>query len=131
MSYKSPIEIIYLDDEFRVETAVVSMEETIIKAVQSYDINIDKDELIKALSYDRGQYEKGYADGRADRGAEIVRCKDCKHRIVNEHYGKKGYLKIKAMCECDTGDPFELGRCAEDDDWFCGDGERKDEEEQP
>jgi hypothetical protein len=61
----------------------------------------------------------------------VVRCKDCKHRIMNEHYGKKGYLKIKAMCECDTGDPFELGRCAEDDDWFCGDGERKDEEAQP
>ena len=59
---------------------------------------------------------------------EVVRCKDCKHRIVNEHYGKKGYLWIKAMCELDTGDPFELGRCAENDDWFCADGERKDEE---
>ena len=59
---------------------------------------------------------------------EIVRCKDCKHRRVNEHYGEKEYLRIKAMCELDTGDPFELSRCAEDDDWFCADGERKDEE---
>lgn len=57
---------------------------------------------------------------------EVVRCKDCKHRKLNEHYGEKGYLRIKAMCVLDTGDPFELSRCAEDDDWFCADGERKD-----
>lgn len=56
---------------------------------------------------------------------ELIRCKDCKHRILNENYGKKGYMKIKAMCELDTGDPFELGRNAEDDDWYCGDAERR------
>lgn len=58
---------------------------------------------------------------------EVVRCKDCKHRWVNEHYGEKGYMKIKAMCSLDTDDPFELGRNAYDDNWFCADGERKDE----
>lgn len=58
---------------------------------------------------------------------EVVRCKDCKHRWVNEHYGEKGYMKIKAMCLLDTDDPFELGRNAYDDNWFCADGERKDE----
>lgn len=57
---------------------------------------------------------------------KIVRCKDCKHRRLNEHYGEKGYLRIKAICELDTGDPFELSRCAENDDWFCADGERKE-----
>lgn len=57
----------------------------------------------------------------------VVRCRDCKHRIVNENYGKRGYMNIKATCELDTGDPFELGRYAEDDDWFCADGERKEE----
>lgn len=57
---------------------------------------------------------------------EVVRCRDCKHRIVNEHFGKRGYIQLKAMCELDTGDPFELGRNAEEDDWFCADGERKD-----
>ena len=29
-------------------------------------IDIDKDELIKALHYDRAQYDKGYADGHKD-----------------------------------------------------------------
>lgn len=61
---------------------------------------------------------------------ELVRCKDCKHRIVNEHYGEKGYVKLKAICELDTGDPFERGRCAEDDEWYCADGERQDEVEE-
>ena len=30
---------------------------------QTIGYNIDKDELIKALNYDRQQYEKGYEDG--------------------------------------------------------------------
>ena len=55
---------------------------------------------------------------------EIIRCKDCRHRIVNDHYGEKGYLNIKGYCELDTGDPFELGRDAQNDDWFCADAER-------
>lgn len=56
---------------------------------------------------------------------EVVRCQYCKHRIENKHYGERGYMKLKAMCELDTGDPFELGRNAEDDEWFCKDGERR------
>lgn len=35
----------------------------ILKAVQSYFPDINKDELAKALNYDRDQYKKGYADG--------------------------------------------------------------------
>lgn len=30
----------------------------------NYHINIDKDDLIRALLYDREQYEKGYQDGK-------------------------------------------------------------------
>lgn len=56
---------------------------------------------------------------------EVVRCKDCRHRVVNENYGKKGYMNLKAMCDLDTGDPYEFGRDAENDDWFCADGERR------
>ncbi len=56
--YKSPIEIIY-------GQAKRQMENDIFRAVQSYEINVDKAELIRALQYDRDQYEKGYADGKA------------------------------------------------------------------
>ena len=66
--YKSPIEAIYgqLQKKF---------EGDVLRAVQSYDINVDKDELIKALEYDRGQYEAGYMDAMAT----IVHCKDCQY----------------------------------------------------
>ena len=57
---------------------------------------------------------------------EIIRCKDCRHRIVNDHYVEK--LNIKGYCELDTGDPFELGRDAQNDDWFCADAERRTDE---
>ena len=70
--YKSPIEVIY----GQVKT---QMEGDIFKAVQNYGINVDKDELIKALAYDRNQYDKGYTDGHRDAFDTIVRCKDCKH----------------------------------------------------
>ena len=35
----------------------------ILTAVHSYGISVDRDELIKALHYDRMQYDYGYADG--------------------------------------------------------------------
>lgn len=57
---------------------------------------------------------------------EIIRCKDCKHRILNEQYeNRKGEWGYKYYCDLDTGDPYELGRIAENDDWFCADAERK------
>lgn len=59
MSYRSPIDIIYGDIQTKVEGDIV-------KAIQGYNINVDKDELIKALNYDRNQYSKGYKDGIKD-----------------------------------------------------------------
>lgn len=38
-------------------------ENDMVNVVQSYGFNVDKEELEKALAYDRGQYEKGFADG--------------------------------------------------------------------
>lgn len=57
--YSSPIELIYKDAQYR-------MEKDIFYAIQKVDINVNKDELIKALAYDRNQYEKGYADALAE-----------------------------------------------------------------
>ena len=39
-------------------------ENDILKEVQRVGINIDKNALIKALKYDRYQYEKGFKDAR-------------------------------------------------------------------
>ena len=36
-----------------------------MEAIQYAQINVDKEELEKALKYDRDQYDKGYRDGLA------------------------------------------------------------------
>ena len=60
--YKSPITMIV--DQMRVK-----QEGEVFTAVQNVGISVDKDELLKALAYDRDQYEKGLKDGYA-RGYE-------------------------------------------------------------
>ena len=56
--YKSPIEII----TGKIQTQI---DDEIYSAVQNVGINVDREELLKALEYDRGQYEKGFDDGFA------------------------------------------------------------------
>lgn len=54
--YVSPIQTIASQIE-------MTMENETLKAVQRVGIDVDKDELIKALEYDRKQYEAGYRAG--------------------------------------------------------------------
>lgn len=54
--YKSPIELIM--GQLRTQ-----VDGEIFKAIQDVNVQVDKDELIKALQYDRNQYEKGWEDG--------------------------------------------------------------------
>lgn len=57
--YESPIKIIQqLHEQIQMD-----FENNIMKAVQSYAIDVNKEELLKALKYDREQYNKGYKDG--------------------------------------------------------------------
>jgi hypothetical protein len=81
----------------------IRMEGEVCKAVQNVGINVDKEELLKALQYDKDQYEKGYAD----RDSEIVRCKDCKFYDGEECLIKAGWFHTKP-------------------DWFCADGAKKE-----
>lgn len=57
--YKSPVELVM--GEMRMK-----LNGTITQAIQDVDINVDKEELERALQYDRGQYDKGYSDGYKD-----------------------------------------------------------------
>ena len=57
--YKSPIKIIY--DGFKTE-----INDEIYKAVLEVGIKVDKEELMRALRYDRAQYEAGYMAGYED-----------------------------------------------------------------
>lgn len=68
--YKSPIELLVDDIQHQI---VKKQDEDIYKAVLHYIPNVNKEELIRALQYDRNQYEKGYADGKADAMPSVVK----------------------------------------------------------
>ena len=54
--YESPIKII----AGKIQTQI---DDEIYRAVQNVGINVDREELLKALEYDRGQYEEGFREG--------------------------------------------------------------------
>ena len=97
MGYESPINVIY--GQMRVE-----FDGQICKAVQGVGINVDKEELIRALEHDRWQYQKGYAD----RDREITRCGECRLYLGNGWCNRSGiHLEVN-------------------DNWFCADGTPKE-----
>ena len=57
----------------------------------------------------------------------VIRCKDCKHRPKQIGEGTQGFnLEFpdwKCPCQCD--DPWY--NWMPEDDWYCGNGERKEE----
>lgn len=53
--YESPINQILVEMK-------ITYENECMKAVQSVGFDVNKEELLKALQYDRNQYDKGYAD---------------------------------------------------------------------
>ena len=60
MAYESPIELITNNMITDINTQA---ENAIFKAVQNVGVNVDKAELLRALKYDRDQYNKGFNDG--------------------------------------------------------------------
>ena len=69
--YESPIKVI----QGELET---QLEGEILKAVHRVGVTVDRDELIRALRYDREQYQKGFDDARED-AVVVTRCRDCAH----------------------------------------------------
>lgn len=62
--YKSPIDvyITQMVDSYRKQRDAY-LEDEVYSAVERVGVVVDKDELLRALSYDRNQYRKGYMDG--------------------------------------------------------------------
>ena len=107
--YDSPIELFISEIQEKFENGI-------FEAVQRFDIDVNREELIRALKYDRDQYHKGFSDGRMsgrfERDEEIVRCADCKYWQDNND----GYPHE----ECRWGH----GETPDAND-FCSYGERK------
>ena len=81
--WESPIELIHGDMHVRLENEIV-------KAVQSYGIKVDKNELIKALNHDREQYERGYEDA-----------KQMYKRPKGKWESRDGFYGVAFCSECD------------------------------
>ena len=106
--YESPIKVI----QGELET---QLEGEILKAVHRVGVTVDRDELIRALRYDREQYQKGFDDARED-AVVVVRCKDC------VRYDMGVCLKIYS----DGNVHPEAWQERKPDD-FCSYGERREE----
>ena len=60
--WESPINVMEIQDSFVSETKE-EIEEMVFTEIKRIGIDVNKEELIKALMYDREQYSKGYSDG--------------------------------------------------------------------
>ena len=71
--YESPIDLLMSN----IQTQIIEQqEEAIYKAVFDIGVNVTKDELLRALAYDRQQYEIGFAEGIAAAKPEWISVKD-------------------------------------------------------
>lgn len=90
--YEPPIKTTVSDFEMKF---IKEQERNICRAVQKYDIHVDKDELIKALNYDRQQYKKGFDDGYGSFA------NDFHYEILKRSKGRNGdaLIRIKDVLE--------------------------------
>lgn len=101
MAYESPIKINYQEGipEFRTFYKEINekLECRIMASVQEkMAIEIDKNELTRALDYDRDQYKKGYQDGYQDGYRAMIKT-DPAEWIETDHKGTP-YLCPKCQC---------------------------------
>lgn len=93
MSYESPIKIAI--GEFQMEQKK-RIEGDVFLAIQEYGITVDKEELIKALQYDRDQYRKGYEDG-VQAKADTVRDIQTKFAMHFGTYRSEDSIKVSEV----------------------------------
>lgn len=77
--YDSPVKIIQ-------QEIATQLDGEIIKCIQKYGIDVDKEELIKALNYDREQFDKGnkvgYIQGITDFYYQIKKFENKENNII-------------------------------------------------
>ena len=103
--YESPIKVFQNNLEMQLEGEILN-------TVQRMNITVDKDELIRALRYDREQYQKGFDDARKN-AVLVVRCKDCIRQYDTDEC---------QMCFLIEGKYYEYTN----GNGFCDRGERKE-----
>lgn len=94
MAYESPVEVIQNMMDPIIKSIEESRENAIVAQISEvYGVSVNKEELAKALAFDRGQYEKGYADAMAAMSgtvAELNRLNSLE--CHTDTYEKDGYM---------------------------------------
>lgn len=112
MSYESPIQATL--SEIATDFSNKQDEYITARVSQTLAVDVDKEELLRALKYDREQYKKGYAD----RDKEIVHCEGCKYLVVLNSQELYGFCKKHKL----AFEPFEDDTRTN----YCSWGERKE-----
>ena len=122
MSYKSPITIMQVAKQVGTELAE-QFDGMIFKAVHEVVPVVDKEELLRALHYDRDQYDKGFSDGKAAAMDELVVCEDCRYYDYRTNVGKGKSRRHNSGTKCCCRSALI---CTKPHD-FCSYGERRSE----
>lgn len=69
--YEPPIDITVTMHELYNSLESTRADQIVMHLKENYAINVNKEELTKALLYDRNQYDKGFEDGKNS----VVRCR--------------------------------------------------------
>lgn len=100
--YNSPISVISQIVDEQIKEQHKQEENAIVAEItRKIGVDVDKDELIKALNYDRRQYEKGFADGRfsgiREVESKLVHLQQCNaiSKEQLEYYGEERTAEYK------------------------------------
>ena len=97
--YKSPIEMVsQIINDFNREIVKIE-EEVAMRAVCDVGISVNKDDLIRALQYDRNQYEAGVIDGLKLADEAIMRFLHS-NETANEQ-DKNGLFVASEIIDCE------------------------------
>lgn len=111
-NYIPPITMSVSDE---IATEIKKQEDSaILNAVVKCGVDVDKEELIKALNYDRGQYDKGFEDGYY--GDKWISIDDSLPIATGDVIVTIEYANIRSAVVClyDTEKGFLLNRSNDD-----------------
>lgn len=83
-----------------------AIDDAMVQAIIKIGIKVNREELLKALKYDRGQYKAGYDAGFADGFLEtlhIVRCRGCTNYNTQRHFCKYYGVEMQVNDFCSRG----------------------------
>ena len=124
--YESPIKLFFPRFDEEICNIAKKQDEMVFEAVAKVGVTVDRDELIRALKYDRGQYDKGFADGKRAAMDELIRCAKCKHGEFEQENGMWACVRC-ADYDADF-DMFTGFIEYHNENHFCSYGERRSDD---